>query len=152
MRYWVSRNGEDPTGLYAEDPRRGMWANRAVLGDDFIYATGSLHDWIPLSILIDAFDPNKQYEADQRENTAMRLALTSKRNERQKKNLSIATTMYAFITMGGQCYTRQWRDVIIGWLMCLIIFAIHLIWIASICDSPRAVSGYNQMLVKRLGL
>jgi hypothetical protein len=152
MHYWVSQNGEAPTGTYAEDQIRGMWANGAVLGDDFICATGSFHNWMPLSILIDAFEANKQYEVDQRKNTAMRLALASKWYERQKKNLAVAIIMSILIPMGGQCYTREWRDVIIGWLICLTILAIPLIWIASICDCPRAVIRHNQKLAKRLGL
>ena len=152
MRYWVSRIGEAPTGPYAEDQLRGMWISGSVLGDDQVCATGTFHDWMPLSMLMDTFAEQKQKEVDRCKNTAVRLALASKKYDREKKSLAIAIGMSVFLPMGGQCYTQEWKQVILGWLICLTVFGIPLIWIASLCDCSRAVVRHNQKLAARLGL
>lgn len=152
MRYWLSRNGEDPTGPYAENQLRGMWANGSVIGDDQICPTDRVQDWMPLSILMDTFEEQKKNDADRVQNTAMRVAFASKKYDREKKSLGIAIAMSVFLPMGGQCYTQEWKQVILGWLICLTVFGIPLIWIASLCDCPGAVVRHNQKLAKRLGL
>lgn len=101
---------------------------------------------------MDTFEEKKQNELDHRENTYMRVALASKRYERQKKNLAIAIIMSIFIPMGGQLYTREWNQVILGWIFFLTVFLISLIWITSVCDCPGAFVRYNKKLAKRLGL
>jgi hypothetical protein len=152
VHYWLSRKGEGTTGPYAEEQLRGMWANGLVIGDDHICATGQFHDWMSLSILMDAFEEQKNNDAVQRKNADLMLALASRKYDRQKKSLAIAIAMSVFLPMVGQCDTQEWKQVIMGWLICLTVFGIPLIWIASLCDCPAAVIRHNQKLADRIGL
>ncbi len=107
MHYWQSRNREGTTGPYAEEQLRGMWANGLVVGDNHICAIGQFHDWMSLSILMDAFEEQKSNDAGHRKNVDLRLALASRKYDRQNKSMTIALAMSGFLPMGASVILKN---------------------------------------------
>ena len=156
MMYWLSQNGGPTSGPFAEKQLHGMWLNGIVLGEDQICPThmadAGVPFWTPLGQLLDALEADAQEKVNQRNNAAMLVQAAQKRYEIEKKTLGTAIGMSIFLPMGGQCYTKQWGQVLAGFCICLTVVGAPFVWLASLCDCPGSVRRYNQRLSESLGL